>query len=87
MKIGLKNKPDTTDLDPNLFIVLDRKATEQTIVVCKIGDRVLKGESLDYLRFDTKIGANFLLGLEPGNWEQRSGNGRKSAEIDYWAGA
>ena len=81
----LKNKPDTVDLDPHHFAVLDQgsKGKKKTIVVCKIGDRSLSGDELDYLRHDATFAATFVVGIDAGEWENWSADRENSAEIDY----
>lgn len=79
----LRNKPETVDLDPRHLAILDRKAKDRTIVVCKIGDKALEGDRLDYLRRDASDAACFLLGIDYADWEFRSADGKNSARIEY----
>lgn len=81
----LKNKPDTVDLDPHHFAILEQgaKGQKMSIVVCKIGDRSLKGDTLDCLRHDANFAASFLLGIDAGEWENWSADGKNRAKIDY----
>ena len=85
----LRKKPDTVDLDGNHFGVLDAKAVGKSIVLCKVGDRKLRGESLSLTRHSARSSSNFLMGMDPGNWEEQFegvGGEKNHAEIDYGEG-
>ena len=45
----LKKKPDTVDLDPRHFVILDKGAAENTIIVCRLGNAEHKGDALYYI--------------------------------------
>ena len=80
----LKRKPDSVKLDANHFAILDRGAeNDGTVVICKIGDKDLKGSKLDYLRFDASEAALHLGGMEYGTWEEFNPDGEWTAKIDY----
>ena len=67
----LTQKPETADLDGHHFAVLDRISGEdKSIIVCKIGDKDLKGDQLDYRRYPAKRASTMLQGLEYGEWEE-----------------
>ena len=85
----LINKPDNVDLDPKHFAVLDQRAKgkEKSVVVCRIGGELLDNEAIDCMRFDASFAVTFLSGHDPGDWEHFSGNGKKSARIEYMNGA
>ena len=38
----LQDKPEVVDLDNNHFVVLDAKATDNSVIICKIGDKHLQ---------------------------------------------
>lgn len=80
----MKNKPDNVALDANHFVILDKRAEKDgTVVLCKIGDKDLKGTQLDYLRFGAKEGATHLGGMEYGTWEGFNPDGGHTAKIEY----
>ena len=82
----LREKPDSVDLDSNHFAVLDARAVDKSIVLCKIGDRKLRGDSLSLTRHLARSSSNFLMGMDPGNWEEQFegvGGEKNHAEIDY----
>ena len=79
----LQEKADTVDLDSNHFAILDKQAAEDnSVVVCKLGDRELQGDSLDYFRDTPRHAAVFLTGQEPYEWEELR-EGRQRVEIMY----
>ena len=79
----LKNKADNIDLDDHHFAILDRGAKgEETVVVCRIGDKNLKGDNLDWIRFPASRASLHLAGMEFGEWEDFRGDGRP-ADIKY----
>ena len=85
----LREKPDTVDLDSNHFGVLDATAVGKSVVLCKIGDSKLRGESLSLTRHSAQSSSNFLMGMDPGNWEEQFegvGGEKNHAEIDYGEG-
>ena len=85
----LQEKPETVDLDSHHFAILDMKATEGSVVVCKIGDEDLQGDSLSFVRKSARHMASFLNGMEPYTWEEQfeGVRGRKRhVEIDYGDG-
>lgn len=80
----LKKKPDSVDLDPHHFAVLDRRAEKDgTVVICRIGDERLNGDQLDYLRFGANEASLHLGGMEYGTWEEFRENGMDTAVIEY----
>lgn len=80
----LKEKPDSVDLDTHHFAILDqRTGSNGAIVICKIGEMNLKGDKLDYLRFDAAEAALHLGRMEYGTWEGSIPDGTKTAKIEY----
>ncbi|KAF2717422.1 hypothetical protein K431DRAFT_233168 [Polychaeton citri CBS 116435] len=67
----LKQKPDTADLDGHHFAIIDRISGEdKSIIVCKIGDKDLQGDKVDYRRYLARRASTMLQGLEYGEWEE-----------------
>ena len=66
----LQGKPDSVDLDAHHFAVLDKQTAEDgQVLVCKIGDKDLKGDKIQTRKYDAKMASTFLVGLEYGDWE------------------
>ncbi|KAL9622072.1 MAG: hypothetical protein Q9160_003571 [Pyrenula sp. 1 TL-2023] len=71
----LKNAPKDACLDRHHFVVADAQSLkDSTVVVCRIGDKELKGEELDTFRSPAAGASGFLMGLEPGTWEEMQEN-------------
>lgn len=67
----LRTMPDNIDLDGHHFAIIDDVSREdRSIVVCKIGDKSLKGDEPDYRRYPAMRGSTLLRGLEYGEWEE-----------------
>lgn len=67
----LKNAPKDACLDRHHFVVTDAQSLEDnTVIVCKLGNRELKGDQLDTYRSPAADTVGFLMGLEPGTWEE-----------------
>lgn len=82
----LQNKPNKVDLDSNHFAVLDVRAVDQSVIVCKIGDVNLHGDSLSTIRYPARDSSNFLLSMTAFRWENKFegvGGEKNHAEIDY----
>lgn len=76
----MKQKPSTVDLDDHHFALLGKQAGEDhSVVICRIGDGELKGDSVHFKRYPVEDAAVFLVGMEPYQWEGNS----KSSEIKY----
>lgn len=60
----LRAKPDFVDLDSNYFAVLDAKAVDGTVVVCKIGDKQTKGDEITMVRDQARHSSTHLAGME-----------------------
>ncbi|KAF7186720.1 hypothetical protein HII31_11952 [Pseudocercospora fuligena] len=83
----LQAKPENVDLDDHYFAILDRKAEapSESVVLCKIGDIDLQGDTVTCFRVEATSASSFLSGMEYGEWEEmREGTHKKPfAEIDY----
>jgi len=68
----LKKKPKDVALDPNFFAVLDKKAKEGegSIVLCRLGNDVLKGDELSCVLKTAEDSSLELGGMEYGRWEE-----------------
>ncbi len=67
----LKNKPKSVDLDSHFFGLLDKQAEKSgKVVLCRIGDRVLKGDELSCVLYDGETSTLELGGMEYGRWEE-----------------
>lgn len=82
----LRDKPDFVDLNSNYFAILDAKAVEGSVLVCKIGDREMKGDEVTMVRDLARHSGTHLAGMEYFEWEEQS-EGRhgadRYAEVDY----
>lgn len=58
------------DLEPKFFAVLDKKATEGQIVLCRTGDREGEGDEVSCDLEEAKYSLLRLLGMEYGTWEE-----------------
>lgn len=65
----LRDKPSTVDLDSNHFAILDRKAIDGVVTICRIGDERFQGDLLSFQWRSSTMSAIFLAGLEAGPWE------------------
>jgi hypothetical protein len=65
----LQEKPDSVDLDGNHFAVLSKEAVDKTVVLCKIGDQLLKGDSLSFQRISARMASVRLGGMDASEWE------------------
>lgn len=76
----LQEKPDDVDLDSHHFAILDRRTeNDGTIVICRIGNKDLEGDELDYTRLEANLASLHLGGMEYGTWEELSA----TTEIEY----
>lgn len=76
----LQEKPDDVDLDSHHFAILDRRTEKDgTIVICRIGNKDLEGDQLDYTRLEANSASLHLDGMEYGTWEELSA----TTEIEY----
>lgn len=66
----LKQKPDDVSLEPKFFAVLDKKATEGKVVLCRLGDREGKGDEVNCVLEEAKYSSVRLAGMEYGTWEE-----------------
>lgn len=77
----LRDAPKNAGLDRHHFALADDQSLRDgTMVVCKVGDRNLKGDELSTYRSPAGDVAGFLAGLEPGTWEEMQEN-RHRAEV------
>ena len=62
------------DLDGRHFAILDEQSINKNVLVCKIGDKHLKGDSLDSRRLEGgKCACTLLMGIGFGDWEDQKG--------------
>ncbi|KAL8806340.1 MAG: hypothetical protein Q9200_005073 [Gallowayella weberi] len=66
----LKQKPDEVSLEPKFFAVLDKKATQGKVVLCRLGDREGKGNKVSCVLEEAKYSSLRLAGMEYGTWEE-----------------
>lgn len=57
-------------LEPKFFAVLDKKATEGKIVLCRMGDVEGEGDQVSCELEEAKLSLITLLGMEYGAWEE-----------------
>ncbi|KAF1988476.1 hypothetical protein K402DRAFT_391707 [Aulographum hederae CBS 113979] len=83
----IMKKPDDVDVDSHFFAIVDRRAEKDTtLVVCRIGDKYLKGEELSAMRFSAHDASLHLGGMEFGLWEDfvgEDGKGGGLEKIEY----
>ncbi|KAL8805166.1 MAG: hypothetical protein Q9182_002148 [Xanthomendoza sp. 2 TL-2023] len=66
----LKQKPEEVTLEPKFFAVLDKKATEGKVVLCRVGDREGKGDEVSCVLEEATYSSLTLAGMEYGTWEE-----------------
>ena len=66
----LSKKPENTYLDGHFFAVLDKKAKQSKVVLCRIGDDELKGDALSCVLMPAEDSSLTLSGMEYGTWEE-----------------
>lgn len=66
----MKNKPESVALDPHFFALLDKKAeSEEKVVLCRRGDKYLKGDEVTCILWDAETSSLMLSGQEFGDWD------------------
>jgi len=71
----LKRKPEGIDLESRFFAVLDKKARDGSVVLCKIGDSDDKGDKVTCVLRDADESSLTLAGIEWGDWEDLLSDG------------
>ena len=66
----LRKKPESTALEDKFFAVLDKKAKQGSVVLCRIGDSEGKGNGLSFVLLDAEQSSLTLSGMEYGTWEE-----------------
>ena len=79
----LSKMPDDVYVDRNLFAVLDKKAKQGSVVLCRIGDSRGRGDELSCTLEDTEDSSLTLSGLMFGSWvELLENNGEYEPEYE-----
>ena len=67
----IKRKPKDVKLDSHHFGLLDKQSGQSgKVVLCKIGDKYLKGNKVTCLLWDVRTSTLTLGGLNFGDWEE-----------------
>jgi hypothetical protein len=66
----LAERPDHVNINHHLFVVTDKgaEAAEPTVVVCRTGDRLCKGDQLKVIRKGARDGILSASGLKQAEW-------------------
>ena len=70
MASWLSKKPENVYLEGKFFALLDKKAKDGLVVLCRIGDREGKGDELSCTLVDAEESSLMLSGMEYGTWEE-----------------
>jgi hypothetical protein len=79
----MRTKLTDDDLDGNSFAILDKTASEEKVVIGRLGGNDLEDmENLEFMRLEAEMAALVLRAIQPGRWEEvRDATG--TAEVEY----
>jgi hypothetical protein len=67
----MRKKPTDDDLDGNFFAILDKTASEEKVVIGRLGGHDLEDmENLEFIRLEAEMAALILRAIQPGKWEE-----------------
>jgi hypothetical protein len=67
----LRKKPKDDDVDGNFFAILDKTASEEKVVIGRLGGYDLEDmENLELMRLEAYMAALVLRAIQPGKWEE-----------------